>query len=181
MCLCIPISTHLNVCVSPRVPISIQQHLHVPISVSMSPFLSLCPHFCLPVPISIHLWGCTALPQNHIWGLSIPPPPKSHGCSPPQHITPTPIPPLPLLCISYGSPIDLDPRLGNIWGFAVGFPAPICIQRSQQPPPPPPRPPSAPHLPPLQPHCSYAGCCDPGAEPAALLCGQNSSPLSPCG
>ena len=156
-------------------------------SVCTSPFLSLCPHFCLYVPISVCLspfpsiYGAARLSHRTTFGVYPSPPPKISRLQPIPAHNPHPNPPPALLCISYGSPIDLDPRLGNVWGFAVGFPAPICIQRSQQPPTPPICPPSAPHLPPLQPHCSYAGCCDPGAEPAALLCGQNSSPLSPCG
>ena len=131
-CLFVPTCPHFYPAASARPHFC----LYVPISVSMSPFLSACPHF----HPSMGLHGSPTEP--HL-GFIHPPPPKISRLQPIPAHNPHPNPPPALLCISYGSPIDLDPRLGNVWGFAVGFPAPICIQRSQQPPPP--------HLPPICP------------------------------
>lgn len=156
VCLHIPISIRVQVCMSQYVPISLSVCPHfypsvcpyVPISVCMSPFPSVCPRF----NPSMGLHGSPRGPH-----LGFPPPNLMAGAHPSRHlrITPTPIPPpiaLRLLWVSYRFQSAFREHLG----FVAGFPAPICIQRAQHPPPPP-----------LQPHCSSAGCCDPGAEPAA--------------
>ena len=152
-------------------------------SVCTSPFLSLCPHFCLYVPISVCLspfpsiYGAARLPIEPHLGFIHPPPPKISRLQPIPAHNPHPNPPpgvaLHLLWVSYRSRPAFRERLG----VCRRVPSANLYPKVSTTPPPP----SAPHLPPLQPHCSYAGCCDPGAEPAALLCGQNSSPLSPCG